>query len=89
MTKDQLRERTMEKFAVMVHHVTSEPLDVFDLRMQVGPAGAEWLVNTGADARGGLAAYLDRRPWVLDAIRRGVWAVLGCHSEWCDAGAIQ
>jgi hypothetical protein len=35
MTKDQIRERTMEKFSVMVHHVTSEPLDVFSLRMQV------------------------------------------------------
>jgi hypothetical protein len=35
LSKDQIRERTMEKFASLVHYVTSEPLDVFNYRMQV------------------------------------------------------
>lgn len=35
LSKDELRERTMEKFGVMVHYVTTESLEVFTLRMQV------------------------------------------------------
>lgn len=35
LSKDQIRERTMEKFASLVHYVTTEPLDVFNYRMQV------------------------------------------------------
>jgi acyl-CoA oxidase len=34
LSKDELRERTMEKFGVMVHYVTTESLEVFTLRMQ-------------------------------------------------------
>lgn len=37
LSKDQIRERTMEKFASLVHYVTTEPLDVFNYRMQVSP----------------------------------------------------
>lgn len=39
LSKDELRERTMEKFASMVYFVTNESLEVFTLRMQVGPSG--------------------------------------------------
>lgn len=39
LSKDELRERTMEKFASMVYFVTNESLEVFNLRMQVGPLG--------------------------------------------------
>lgn len=35
LSKDEIRERTMEKFAEMVHFVTTESLDVFNLRLQV------------------------------------------------------
>lgn len=35
LSKDELRERTMEKFASMVYFVTNESLEVFTLRMQV------------------------------------------------------
>ena len=35
LTKDEIRERTMEKFASMVYYVTNESLEVFSLRMQV------------------------------------------------------
>ncbi|WVO14615.1 hypothetical protein L204_102252 [Cryptococcus depauperatus] len=35
LSKDELRERTMEKFASMVYFVTHESLDVFSLRMQL------------------------------------------------------
>ena len=35
VTKDEIRERTMEKFASMVYYVTNESLEVFSLRMQV------------------------------------------------------
>ncbi|KAJ9110296.1 hypothetical protein QFC19_001699 [Naganishia cerealis] len=35
LSKDEIRERTMEKFASLVHYVTSEPLDVFNYRMQL------------------------------------------------------
>lgn len=40
LSKDQIRERTMEKFATLVHYVTTEPLDVFNYRMQVSPWSA-------------------------------------------------
>ncbi|KAL7422579.1 fatty-acyl coenzyme A oxidase [Cryptotrichosporon argae] len=35
LSKDELRERTMEKFASMVYFVTNESLEVFSLRMQL------------------------------------------------------
>lgn len=35
LTKDEIRERTMEKFASMVYYVTNESLETFSLRMQV------------------------------------------------------
>ncbi|KEI39451.1 uncharacterized protein L969DRAFT_48519, partial [Mixia osmundae IAM 14324] len=35
LTKDQLRERTMAKFANMVHYVTTETIDVFTQRMEL------------------------------------------------------
>lgn len=39
LSKDELRERTMEKFATMVYFVTNESLEVFTLRMQVCSLG--------------------------------------------------
>ncbi|KAI8444493.1 acyl-coenzyme a oxidase 1 [Phakopsora pachyrhizi] len=35
LTKDQIRERTMAKFANMVHYVTTERLDIFTKRMEL------------------------------------------------------
>lgn len=35
LSKDEIRERTMEKFGSMVHYVVNEPLHEFNLRMQV------------------------------------------------------
>ena len=35
LTKDQMRARTMAKFGNMIHHVTSEPLDIFQKRMEL------------------------------------------------------
>ncbi|GAA6022005.1 hypothetical protein JCM11491_005491 [Sporobolomyces phaffii] len=35
LTKNQIRERTMSKFATMVHYVTNERLDVFTKRMEL------------------------------------------------------
>ena len=40
LSKDQIRERTMEKFKTLVHYVTTEPLDQFNYRMQVSLAQA-------------------------------------------------
>ncbi|KAF9546324.1 fatty-acyl coenzyme A oxidase [Mortierella hygrophila] len=34
VTKDQIRERTMEKFRTIVHYVSAEPLPIFTMRMQ-------------------------------------------------------
>jgi acyl-CoA oxidase len=42
LTKDEIRERTMEKFASMVYYVTNESLDVFSLRMQVSLGYTAW-----------------------------------------------
>ncbi|ORE14203.1 acyl-CoA oxidase [Rhizopus microsporus] len=35
ITKDELRERTMEKFRSLVHHLSNEPIDVFKKRMEI------------------------------------------------------
>lgn len=35
LTKEEIRERTMEKFAAMVYYVTHESLETFTLRMQL------------------------------------------------------
>jgi len=76
MTKDQIRERTMEKFGVMVHHVTSEPLDVFSLRMQLIS-----IADPGFWTRFGVAYGL-----FLGAIRSG--ATPGQFSYWIDKGVL-
>ncbi|KAF9952078.1 fatty-acyl coenzyme A oxidase [Modicella reniformis] len=34
VTKDEIRERTMEKFRTIVHYVSAEPVSVFTMRMQ-------------------------------------------------------
>ncbi|KAF9970349.1 fatty-acyl coenzyme A oxidase [Actinomortierella ambigua] len=34
LTKDELRERTMEKFRTIVHYVSAEPVPIFTMRMQ-------------------------------------------------------
>ncbi|KAF9926053.1 fatty-acyl coenzyme A oxidase [Mortierella alpina] len=34
VTKDQIRERTMEKFRTIVHYVSAEPVHIFTMRMQ-------------------------------------------------------
>ncbi|KAG0080010.1 fatty-acyl coenzyme A oxidase [Linnemannia elongata] len=34
VTKDQIRERTMEKFRTIVHYVSAEPVPIFTMRMQ-------------------------------------------------------
>ncbi|KAG0221570.1 fatty-acyl coenzyme A oxidase [Mortierella sp. GBA43] len=34
LTKDEIRERTLEKFRTIVHYVSSEPVPIFTLRMQ-------------------------------------------------------
>eukprot|EP00158_Paraphelidium_tribonemae_P007417 Partr_v1_DN28236_c0_g1_i5_m76008 putative Acyl-coenzyme A oxidase I len=35
LTKEQWRERTMEKFKGFVHHLSNEPMEVFRLRMEL------------------------------------------------------
>lgn len=35
ITKEELRERTMEKFRSLVHHLSNEPIDVFKKRMEI------------------------------------------------------
>jgi acyl-CoA oxidase len=52
LSKDEIRERTMEKFAEMVHFVTTESLEVFNLRLQVSTSawrgyGARARILTG------------------------------------------
>ncbi|KAI8368506.1 acyl-CoA dehydrogenase/oxidase C-terminal [Blakeslea trispora] len=34
ISKDELRERTMEKFRSLVHHLSNEPIDIFRKRME-------------------------------------------------------
>ncbi|KAF9387784.1 fatty-acyl coenzyme A oxidase [Podila verticillata] len=34
VTKDQIRQRTMEKFRTIVHYVSAEPVPIFTMRMQ-------------------------------------------------------
>ncbi|KAF9434006.1 fatty-acyl coenzyme A oxidase [Entomortierella beljakovae] len=34
LTKDEIRERTMEKFRTIVHYVSAEPVPIFTMRMQ-------------------------------------------------------
>ncbi|KAF9158738.1 fatty-acyl coenzyme A oxidase [Actinomortierella ambigua] len=34
LTKDEMRERTMEKFRTIVHYVSAEPVPIFTMRMQ-------------------------------------------------------
>ncbi|CAO3678786.1 unnamed protein product [Rhizopus stolonifer] len=35
ITKDELRERTMEKFRSLIHHLSNEPVDIFKKRMEI------------------------------------------------------
>ncbi|KAI9360642.1 acyl-CoA dehydrogenase/oxidase C-terminal [Pilaira anomala] len=35
ISKDELRERTMEKFRSLIHHLSNEPLDIFKKRMEI------------------------------------------------------
>lgn len=74
LTKDEIRERTMEKFASMVYYVTNESLDVFSLRMQVS-FHRQSLWNDVIEIEADLAAYRHRGSCVLDSLRRQLRAV--------------
>ncbi|KAI5452912.1 fatty-acyl coenzyme A oxidase [Naganishia albida] len=76
LSKDQIRERTMEKFASLVHYVTTEPLDVFNYRMQLIST-----VDPGFWTRFGVHFGL-----FLGAIRSG--ASPAQFNYWIDKGVI-
>ncbi|KAJ9117604.1 hypothetical protein QFC22_004454 [Naganishia vaughanmartiniae] len=76
LSKDEIRERTMEKFASLVHYVTSEPLDVFNYRMQLIST-----VDPGFWTRFGVHFGL-----FLGAIRSG--ASPAQFNYWIDKGVI-
>ncbi|PLW23755.1 hypothetical protein PCASD_01994 [Puccinia coronata f. sp. avenae] len=76
LTKDQIRERTMAKFANMVHYVTTERLDVFTKRMElIGIADPAFWTRFGVHY--GL---------FLGAIRSG--ATANQFSYWLDKGVL-
>ncbi|KAH9473481.1 hypothetical protein MJO28_000690 [Puccinia striiformis f. sp. tritici] len=76
LTKDQIRERTMAKFANMVHYVTTERLDVFTRRMElIGIADPAFWTRFGVHY--GL---------FLGAIRSG--ATANQFSYWLDKGVL-
>jgi hypothetical protein len=74
LTKDEIRERTMEKFASMVYYVTNESLDVFSLRMQVS-LHCQSLSSDVIEMKADLAAHRHRRSCFLDPLRRQLRAV--------------
>lgn len=76
LSKDELRERTMEKFASMVYFVTNESLEVFTLRMQlIGIADPSFWTRFGV-------AY----GLFLGALRSG--ATPNQLSYWIDRGVL-
>jgi len=76
LTKDQIRERTMTKFANMVHYVTTERLDVFTKRMElIGIADPAFWTRFGVHY--GL---------FLGAIRSG--ATANQFSYWLEKGVL-
>ncbi|GHJ85108.1 hypothetical protein NliqN6_1510 [Naganishia liquefaciens] len=76
LSKDQIRERTMEKFKTLVHYVTTEPLDQFNYRMQLIST-----VDPGFWTRFGVHFGL-----FLGAIRSG--ASPAQFNYWIDKGVI-
>ncbi|WVW85213.1 hypothetical protein I302_107251 [Kwoniella bestiolae CBS 10118] len=76
LSKDELRERTMEKFASMVYFVTNESLETFQLRMQlIGIADPSFWTRFGV-------AY----GLFLGALRSG--ATPNQLSYWIDRGVL-
>ncbi|ORY32176.1 acyl-coenzyme A oxidase I [Naematelia encephala] len=76
LSKDELRERTMEKFASMVYFVTTESLETFQLRMQlIGIADPSFWTRFGV-------AY----GLFLGALRSG--ATPNQLSYWIDKGVL-
>ncbi|WRT68758.1 uncharacterized protein IL334_005738 [Kwoniella shivajii] len=76
LSKDELRERTMEKFASMVYFVTTESLETFQLRMQlIGIADPSFWTRFGV-------AY----GLFLGALRSG--ATPNQMSYWIDRGVL-
>ncbi|WWD19387.1 hypothetical protein CI109_103847 [Kwoniella shandongensis] len=76
LSKDELRERTMEKFASMVYFVTTESLETFSLRMQlIGIADPSFWTRFGV-------AY----GLFLGALRSG--ATPNQLSYWIDKGVL-
>ncbi|KAK8854478.1 hypothetical protein IAR55_003216 [Kwoniella newhampshirensis] len=76
LSKDELRERTMEKFASMVYFVTNESLETFSLRMQlIGIADPSFWTRFGV-------AY----GLFLGALRSG--ATPNQLSYWIDKGVL-
>lgn len=71
LSREEVRARTMAKFNNMIHHVTSEPLDIFQKRMElIGIADAGFWTRFGVHY--GL---------FLGALRSG--ATSGQFSYWC------
>ncbi|WWC71218.1 uncharacterized protein I206_105171 [Kwoniella pini CBS 10737] len=76
LSKDELRERTMEKFASMVYFVTNESIETFQLRMQlIGIADPSFWTRFGV-------AY----GLFLGALRSG--ATPNQLSYWIDRGVL-
>ncbi|WWC90339.1 uncharacterized protein L201_005272 [Kwoniella dendrophila CBS 6074] len=76
LSKDELRERTMEKFASMVYFVTNESIETFQLRMQlIGIADPSFWTRFGV-------AY----GLFLGALRSG--ATPNQLSYWIDKGVL-
>nr|AOR81608.1 acyl-CoA oxidase [Phaffia rhodozyma] len=84
LSKDEIRERTMEKFAIMVHYVTNESLETFNLRMQLigiaDPAfwtrfGVHYGLFLGAVRGGATTSQLNY--WVEKGVL-GLNGVIGC-----------
>lgn len=71
LSKDQIRERTMEKFASLVHYVTTEPLDVFNYRMQVSRT------RTGSWREKSLT--LGSANQLISTVDPGFWTRFGVH----------
>ncbi|KAL7416641.1 putative acyl-coenzyme A oxidase I [Mrakia frigida] len=86
LSKDEVRERTMEKFSTMVHYVTTESIETFTLRMQLigiaDPAfwtrfGVHYGLFLGAVRGGATPAQFNY--WIEKGVL-GLNGVIGCFA---------